>query len=185
MYIPKCQFITSWMYHHCRNFSLLIKSKPCLHMHEHASKEICRAHLWIKVKNQCHRLLWFSPGRQLSTTQSFTDSHQVIWGRESGGTSTRTHGSRWSLLCKEKHLHTREAKQGINILLPSAARCSATSRNVGFILCHGLLGRQMPSLQMSPSFSFFTSTFIGEHNTVWHGLYHWPVWAGCPGCIPI
>lgn len=110
-------------------------------------------------------LLWFHPGRQLSSTQLLTLSLAVGWaelwepvGRDKAG-----------LLGKAKAAPTSKAKQGVHLLLPTGRQVLATSRKAGLVTSKGYLGRQTASLQKSLPPPSFLPAFIAEHGTPWHG----------------
>lgn len=81
--------------------------------------------------------------------------------------SVRTRGLRQSLLGKTKAMHASKPKQGIHSLLPSAGRCSATSREARPITFKSYLGRQIPSIPTVHLFLFPCPSF-----------YCWAHWDG-------
>lgn len=102
--------------------------------------------LWNK-SNGGRLLLWFDPGRQLSTTQLC--AHSPKWdGRENQkGESGRTCvWDKYSSVGKVEAMHRSKAKQRAHLLLPFS----------NYMFTHNrFIWRQMSSPQMSPPSTFF------------------------------
>jgi len=99
--------------------------------------------------------------QQLSTTWPLAHFTQIGWRREPENFEVWECMS-WdkdSLLGKTKAMHVSKAKQGIHSLLPSAGRCSATSRRARPIIPKGYLWRQMPSTPTVHPFLFPCPSF--------------------------
>ena len=54
----------------------------------------------------------------------------------------------------------------------------------GSIMGNGYLGRQMPSLQMSPPFLLLPPALYAEHDVIWYGISLWSVGVSSPSCVP-
>lgn len=65
---------------------------------------------------------------------------------------------------------------------PSSGRCSSIFRKAGFLMHNGYLGRQSPSLWMTPF--LLSSSFYCWAQGQWYGISLWSVGVRCSGCAP-
>ena len=80
-------------------------------------------------------------------------------------------------------MHTSKAKQIMEFIhwFPWAGRCSAIPGKQGSIKCNCYLGRQTPSIWMSPPSWFFPQLYMLSMTS--YGV-EYPFGVSCPGCAP-